>query len=82
MTTSQFARRLDHHPAGGEELVPVAGPQPPAQGAGNAAGALAQLVLPKRRVLEIYLNIAEWGPNGEFGAEAGARYAFGKSVRT
>ena len=22
------------------------------------------LVLPKRRVLEIYLNIAEWGPNG------------------
>ena len=28
------------------------------------------LVLPKRRVLEIYLNIAEWGPNGQFGAEA------------
>ena len=28
------------------------------------------LVLPKRRVMEIYLNIAEWGPNGEFGAEA------------
>jgi len=39
------------------------------------------LVLPKRRVLEIYLNIAEWGPSGEFGAEAGARWAFGKSVR-
>jgi monofunctional biosynthetic peptidoglycan transglycosylase len=39
------------------------------------------LVLPKRRVLEIYLNIAEWGPNGEFGAEAGARFAFGKSAR-
>jgi monofunctional biosynthetic peptidoglycan transglycosylase len=39
------------------------------------------LVLPKRRVLEIYLNIAEWGPNGEFGVEAGARRAFGKSVR-
>jgi monofunctional glycosyltransferase len=38
------------------------------------------LVLPKRRVMEIYLNIAEWGPNGEFGAEAGARWAFGKSV--
>jgi len=38
------------------------------------------MVLPKRRVLEIYLNIAEWGPNGEFGAEAGARYAFGKST--
>ena len=39
------------------------------------------LVLPKRRVLEIYLSIAEWGPNGEFGVEAGARRAFGKSVR-
>ena len=39
------------------------------------------LVLPKRRVLEIYLNIAEWGPNGEFGAEAGARWAFGTSAR-
>ena len=39
------------------------------------------LVLPKRRVLEIYLNVAEWGPNGEFGAEAGARWAFGKSAR-
>ncbi|MGE0525079.1 MAG: transglycosylase domain-containing protein [Variibacter sp.] len=40
------------------------------------------LVLPKRRIMEIYLNIAEWGPNGQFGAEAGAHYAFGKSART
>ena len=39
------------------------------------------LTLPKRRVLEIYLNIAEWGPNGQFGAEAGARFAFNKSAR-
>jgi monofunctional biosynthetic peptidoglycan transglycosylase len=28
------------------------------------------IVLPKRRVIEIYLNIAEWGPGGRFGAEA------------
>lgn len=35
------------------------------------------LVLPKRRIAEIYLNIAEWGPNGEFGAEAASRWAFG-----
>jgi monofunctional biosynthetic peptidoglycan transglycosylase len=40
------------------------------------------LVLPKRRVLEIYLNIAEWGPDGEFGAEAGAQYAFGRSAES
>jgi monofunctional biosynthetic peptidoglycan transglycosylase len=39
------------------------------------------LVLSKKRILEIYLNIAEWGPNGEFGAEAGSRYAFGKPAR-
>ncbi|MDP1732721.1 MAG: transglycosylase domain-containing protein [Devosia sp.] len=35
------------------------------------------LVLSKRRIMEIYLNIAEWGPNGEFGVEAGTRAAFG-----
>ncbi|MFL5094806.1 MAG: monofunctional biosynthetic peptidoglycan transglycosylase [Xanthobacteraceae bacterium] len=39
------------------------------------------LVMSKRRIMEIYLNVAEWGPNGEFGAQAGARSAFGKSVR-
>jgi monofunctional glycosyltransferase len=39
------------------------------------------LVLPKRRIMEIYLNIAEWGPNGEFGAQAGSRLAFGKNAR-
>ncbi len=31
----------------------------------------------KRRILEIYLNIAEWGP-GVFGAEAASRFHFGK----
>lgn len=40
------------------------------------------VVLPKSRVLEIYLNIAEWGPSGQFGAEAGSRYAFNKSARS
>ena len=39
------------------------------------------LVLSKRRILEIYLNVAEWGPNGEFGVEAGSHYAFGKPAR-
>ena len=34
-------------------------------------------VLPKPRVLEIYLNIAELGPTGQFGAQAGSLYAFG-----
>ncbi|MGU3495030.1 monofunctional biosynthetic peptidoglycan transglycosylase [Xanthobacteraceae bacterium A53D] len=38
------------------------------------------LVIPKRRLIEIYLNIAEWGPDGEFGIEAGAQRAFRKSA--
>jgi monofunctional biosynthetic peptidoglycan transglycosylase len=40
------------------------------------------LVLPKQRILEIYLNIAELGPSGQFGAEAGSNYAFGHSAAT
>jgi len=35
--------------------------------------------LSKRRILEIYLNVIEWG-NGVFGAEAAARKYFGKSA--
>ena len=35
------------------------------------------LVLSKRRILEIYLNIAELGPSGQFGAQAGSLFAFG-----
>ncbi len=35
------------------------------------------LVLPKARILEIYLNVAELGPNGQFGGQTGAIYAFG-----
>jgi monofunctional biosynthetic peptidoglycan transglycosylase len=38
------------------------------------------LVLPKQRVLELYLNIAELGPSGQFGSEAGSNYAFGRSA--
>jgi monofunctional glycosyltransferase len=40
------------------------------------------LILSKRRILEIYLNIAEWGPSGQFGAEAGSQYAFHKPARS
>jgi monofunctional biosynthetic peptidoglycan transglycosylase len=38
------------------------------------------LVWTPRRLVEVYLNIAEWGPDGEFGAEAAARRAFRKSA--
>ncbi len=36
---------------------------------------IMELVWPKWRTLEVYLNIAEWGP-GVFGAEAAARHHF------
>lgn len=34
----------------------------------------------KRRLLEVYLNVAEWGPGGVFGVEAASRRYFGKSA--
>jgi monofunctional biosynthetic peptidoglycan transglycosylase len=40
---------------------------------------LLNSVWPKRRVIEIYLNVAEWG-EGMFGAEAAARHYFKKSA--
>jgi monofunctional biosynthetic peptidoglycan transglycosylase len=39
----------------------------------------AELILPKRRILELYLNVAEWGP-GVYGAEAAARHHYGISA--
>jgi len=37
-------------------------------------------VTPKSRVMEIYLNIAEWGP-GIYGIEAASQHYFGRSAR-
>lgn len=39
------------------------------------------LLVGKRRILEVYLNIVEWGP-GIYGVEAAARTYFGKSARS
>jgi monofunctional biosynthetic peptidoglycan transglycosylase len=41
--------------------------------------ALMEILWDKRRILEVYLNVAEWGP-GVYGAEAGARAHFGKTA--
>jgi monofunctional biosynthetic peptidoglycan transglycosylase len=40
---------------------------------------LAEALLPKQRILELYVNVVEWGP-GVFGAEAAARYHYGISA--
>jgi len=36
--------------------------------------------LSKRRILELYLNVAEWGDRGIFGIEAASRKYYGKSA--
>jgi monofunctional biosynthetic peptidoglycan transglycosylase len=40
---------------------------------------LAELILPKDRILTLYLNVAEWGP-GVFGIEEAAAYHYGTSA--
>ncbi|SRR5258706_7867144 len=40
---------------------------------------MLEATLSKRRILELYLNYAEWG-EGVFGAEAAARYHFGTNA--
>jgi monofunctional glycosyltransferase len=40
---------------------------------------LMELLWPKRRIMEVYLNIAEWGP-GVYGAQAAARYYFDRDI--
>ncbi len=41
-----------------------------------AIAAMLEVVMDKRRIFEMYLNVAEWGEN-VFGAEAAALYYFG-----
>jgi monofunctional biosynthetic peptidoglycan transglycosylase len=41
---------------------------------------MLESVMTKRRILELYLNVAEWG-DGVFGAEAAARHHFGIPAR-
>ena len=40
-----------------------------------------ELVWPKRRIMEVYLNIAEWGP-GIFGVETASRFYFKKPAKS
>lgn len=42
---------------------------------------VAELVLGKQRILELYLNVVEWGP-GTYGADAAARYHYQTSARS
>ena len=41
---------------------------------------VAEFVLGKRRILELYLNVVEWGP-GIYGAESAGRFYYRTSAR-
>ena len=41
---------------------------------------VAEFVLGKQRILELYLNVVEWGP-GVYGAESACRYYYRISAR-
>ena len=44
-----------------------------------AVAVMLETIMSKQRILEIYLNVIEWG-DGVFGAEAAARYHYGISA--
>lgn len=50
------------------------------KGAEAALVPVAEMVLGKRRILEIYLNIVEWGP-GVYGADSACRYYYAVRAR-
>jgi monofunctional glycosyltransferase len=43
---------------------------------------VAEFVLGKQRILELYLNVVEWGPGGIYGADAASRYYYRVPPRT
>lgn len=51
------------------------------KGAETSLVPVAELVLGKRRILELYLNVVEWGP-GIYGADAACHDYYGTSART
>jgi monofunctional glycosyltransferase len=50
------------------------------KGAESTLVPVAEVVLGKRRILELYLNVVEWGP-GIYGAESACRYYYRTSAR-
>ena len=69
--TMQLARNLFLWPGGGFIRKGIEAP----------LAAALDAAWPKRRILEVYLNVAEWGP-GVYGIEAAAHTHFGVSAKT
>jgi len=67
------ARRQHHQPASRQESFSVVRSQLCAQGLEAYFTVLVEALWPKRRILEVYLNIAEFG-YGTYGAEPRQRF--------
>ena len=70
-----------HHPATGKKPVPLFRTLPLRKAREALITRSLEHHLTKERILELYLNVAEWG-QGVFGAEAAARHHFGKRRRS
>jgi penicillin-binding protein 1A len=73
----RVGRRLDHHPAAGQERLPVQRPQPAPQGPGSADRRLSGSPADQDEILSRYLSSVYFG-DGAFGLRAAARHYFGK----
>ena len=71
-TVVQFAKCC--HPIPGDPIIGYL-----RKGQEVAITYMIEAVMSKRRILEIYLNVAEWG-EGVFGAEAAAQHYWGVSA--
>jgi monofunctional glycosyltransferase len=72
------ARWLDDHAAAGQEPFPVAERSYLRKGQELVIAYMIEASWDKRRILEVYLNVVEWG-EGVFGAEAAARHYYGRA---
>ncbi len=70
--TSARARRQHHLAAGGQEPVPVVGRGYVRKGLEAYFTLLIEVTWPKERILEVYLNIAQFG-DGIYGVEAASQ---------
>src|SRR5580704_16133344 len=75
--TRPLARGQHHLDANREKCLPWPGRDWLRKGFEAWFTALIELAWGKRRIMEVYLNVAEWGP-GVYGAEAAAQYYFHK----
>ena len=73
----EVARRKHDQPAGGQEPVSLAGRSFVRKALEAWFTVLIEALWPKERILEMYLNIAEFG-RGVYGVEAAARRFFHK----